>query len=57
LSESLVAVCDAYAAMSSERPYDDGITAAEALPEVAKAFCKLIELPVMPCTDAERPTL
>ena len=57
MSESLVAVCDAYAAMSSERPYDDGITAAEALPEVAKAFCKLIELPVMPCTDAERPTL
>jgi diguanylate cyclase (GGDEF)-like protein len=65
LGASIIAVCDAFAAMTSERPYSDAITVAEALselrrcsgaqfhPDVVQAFCELIELPVMPHTDAK----
>ena len=65
LGASIIAVCDAFAAMTRERPYSDAITVAEALselrrcsgahfhPHVVQAFCELIELPVMPYTVAE----
>jgi diguanylate cyclase (GGDEF)-like protein len=54
---SILAVCDAFGAMTKERPYSDAITIAEALselrrcsgshfhPRVVDAFCKLIEHP------------
>jgi len=54
---SVIAVCDAFGAMTKERPYSDAITVAEALaelrrcsgsqfhPRVVRAFCQLIEQP------------
>lgn len=54
---SIIAVCDAFDAMTSKRPYSDAITVAQALaelrrcsgsqfhPAVAQAFCELIEQP------------
>jgi diguanylate cyclase (GGDEF)-like protein/putative nucleotidyltransferase with HDIG domain len=69
LGTSIVAVCDAFAAMTSKRPYSDALTVAEALselrrcsgtqfhPEIAQAFCELIEMPAIPDTGAEPPTV
>jgi diguanylate cyclase (GGDEF)-like protein len=54
---TLIAVCDAFCAMTKQRPYSDAITVAEALcelrgcsgsqfhPRVVQAFCELIEHP------------
>jgi diguanylate cyclase (GGDEF)-like protein/putative nucleotidyltransferase with HDIG domain len=69
LGASIIAVCDAFAAMTRERPYSHAITVADALselrdcsgaqfhPHVVQAFCDLIELPVKPDPDAEWPTV
>ena len=55
LGSSIIAVCDAYDAMTSPRPYSDAISVDAALaelrrcaggqfhPEVVQAFCKLAE--------------
>jgi len=57
LGSSIIAVCEAFGAMTKERPYSDAISVAEALaevrrcsgsqfhPRVARAFCELIEHP------------
>jgi putative two-component system response regulator len=55
LGASIIAVCDAFCAMTKKRPYSDPISVAEALAEIrrcagsqflpaaADAFCELIE--------------
>jgi HD-GYP domain-containing protein (c-di-GMP phosphodiesterase class II) len=65
LGARIVAVCDAYHAMTSERPYRDAVTPAEALaelrecagtqfdPDVVEAFGRLLE---QPGAAAEQPT-
>jgi diguanylate cyclase (GGDEF)-like protein/putative nucleotidyltransferase with HDIG domain len=67
MGASIITVCDSFAAMTSERPYGDAITVAEALselrrcsgtqfhPHVVQAFCELIEMSAMPYASAERP--
>jgi diguanylate cyclase (GGDEF)-like protein len=57
LGASIIAVCDAFAAMTKQRPYSDAITVADALAELrrcsgsqfdpsdVRAFCELIEHP------------
>jgi diguanylate cyclase (GGDEF)-like protein/putative nucleotidyltransferase with HDIG domain len=69
LGASIIAVCDAFAAMTSDRPYSAAITVAEALselhrcsgtqfrPAVVQAFCEHLELPVMPYADAGSPSV
>lgn len=54
---SIIAVCDAFGAMTKQRPYSDAITVAEALEELRRcsgsqfnptavdAFCELIRAP------------
>jgi diguanylate cyclase (GGDEF)-like protein len=66
---AIIAVCDAFGAMTKQRPYSEAITVAEALselrrcsgsqfhPHIVRAFCELIELPVMPEPDADRSTV
>jgi diguanylate cyclase (GGDEF)-like protein/putative nucleotidyltransferase with HDIG domain len=66
---SIIAVCDAFGAMTKERPYSDAISVAEALaelrrcsgshfnPRVVSAFCELIEQPGRaPGANGWRPT-
>jgi HD-GYP domain-containing protein (c-di-GMP phosphodiesterase class II) len=57
LGASIIGVCDAFGAMTKQRPYSDAITVAEALAELRRcsgshfnptavvAFCELIEHP------------
>ncbi len=57
LGASIIAVCDAFDAMTSQRPYSAAITTAEALaelqrcsgsqfaPSIVRAFCELVESP------------
>jgi len=63
----VIAVCDAFGAMTSQRPYSDAISVAEALaelrrcsgsdfdPTVVRAFCELVEHPDSP-PEASTPT-
>jgi diguanylate cyclase (GGDEF)-like protein len=63
LGASIIAVCDAFGAMTKQRPYSDAISVAEALaeirrcsgshfpPTVAEAFCELIAEPYSDSTS------
>ncbi len=65
IGASIIAVCDAFGAMTKQRPYSDAISVADALaevrrcagshfdPAVARAFCDLIEQPVQPSRASE----
>ena len=62
---SIITVCDAFGAMTRQRPYSDAISVADALaevrrcagshfdPAVARAFCDLIKQPVQPPRASE----